>query len=77
MPWKVLVSMVGASIGTLAAVGAILWWFEGGGMAWMVSQGIGFLALPGAAILLFLIGYFWYRLFLLGLLLLRADLDDE
>ena len=45
MPWKVLVSMVGASIGTLAAVGAILWWFEGGGMAWMVSQGIGFLAL--------------------------------
>ena len=30
-----------------------------------------------AAILLFLIVYLWYRLFLLGLFVLRADLDDE
>jgi hypothetical protein len=77
MPWKIVASMAGASLGTLAVVGAILWWFEGGGMAWMVSKGIGLLAVPGAAILLFLIVYLWYRLFLLGLFVLRADLDDE
>lgn len=77
MPWKIVASMAGASLGTLAVVGAILWWFEGGGMAWMVSEGIGLLAVPGAAILLFLIVYLWYRLFLLGLFVLRADLDDE
>jgi hypothetical protein len=46
-------------------------------MAWMVSKGIGLLAVPGAAILLFLFVYLWYRLFLLGLFVLRADLDDE
>lgn len=77
MPWKVTASMVGASLGTLAVVALILAWFEGGGMAWMVEEGIGLLVLPGAAALFFLICYLWWRLFLLGLLLLKADLDDD
>jgi len=77
MPWKVVASMAGASVSTLLVAGAILWWFEGGGMAWMVREGIGFLAVPGAAVMLFLVAFFWYRMFLLGLVLLRADLDVE
>lgn len=77
MPWKVTASMVGASVLTLAVVIVILAWFEGGGMAWMVDRGVGLLALPGAAALLFLICYLWWRLFVLGLTLLRADLDDD
>lgn len=77
MPWKVTASMAGASVITLAVVAVILTWFEGGGMAWLVERGIGLLVLPAAAAMLFLVGFCWYRLFLLGLLVLRADLDDE
>jgi hypothetical protein len=74
--YKILTSLVFAGVVVFAAAIFGMSWFNSTGAPWLAERSLSILMLPGALGVLFLMGFVWYRLFLLAMGILRVDLDE-
>ena len=74
--YKILVSLIVAGVVIFGSAVGGLWWLQTGPLEALQARGLGLLMLPGTVAVLFVLGYAWYKIFMLMLFLTRVDLDD-
>ena len=71
--WRIGIALLGSGICSSLVVTMIIWWYFGIGKLWLADLGLSILILPGLAILMIGICFFWFWVFSSLATLLGAD----